>query len=56
MYAEAYKSIGLARATYEEIPSPSSITACLDCSDCAARCVHGLDIAAKMKQAGRLLA
>jgi len=55
MYAEAYRSAELARATYEEIPSSFSAAACMDCSDCAARCVHGLDIAAKMKQAGRLL-
>jgi predicted aldo/keto reductase-like oxidoreductase len=55
MYTEAYKSSELARATYEEIPLHSSASACLDCSDCAARCVHGLDIAAKMKQARKLM-
>jgi predicted aldo/keto reductase-like oxidoreductase len=29
---------------------------CLDCPDCVARCVNGLDIAMKMKRARRLLA
>jgi len=59
MYAEgAYKSLELARSTYREIPLSASANACLDCSSvgaCAARCVNGIDIAAKMDRARRLL-
>jgi predicted aldo/keto reductase-like oxidoreductase len=52
MYAEgAYKSRELALATYRELPASASAAACLDCSGCTARCVNGLDIAAKMERA-----
>jgi predicted aldo/keto reductase-like oxidoreductase len=56
MYAEAYRSAELARSTYYEIPSRVSASACLDCTDCVARCVHGLDIPVKMERARKLLA
>ena len=56
MYEEAYRSPALARATYREIPSFLSASACLDCPECTARCVNGLDIAAKMRRARTLLA
>jgi hypothetical protein len=56
MYADAYRSPALARSTYREIPSALSASACLDCSACAARCVNGLDIPAKMRRARKLLA
>ena len=56
MYEEAYKSHDLARTTYQEIPSLYSAAACLDCGECTAQCVHGLDIAAKLKRARTLLA
>jgi predicted aldo/keto reductase-like oxidoreductase len=56
MYADAYRSPVLARGTYHEIPSSLSASACLDCSDCVARCVNGLDIPVKMRRARKLLA
>ena len=56
MYAEAYRSAELARATYDEIPSSASASACIDCSRCTARCVNGLDVAAKMARARELMA
>jgi len=56
MYEEAYRSPVLARSTYHEISSSLSASACLDCSDCVARCVNGLDIPAKMRRARKLLA
>lgn len=56
MYAEAYGSPALARSTYQEIPSSRSASACLDCSDCMARCVNGIDIPGKMRQARKILA
>ena len=56
MYAEAYKSLELARSTYGELPSHLSATTCLDCSACVAKCANGLDIPAKMGRARKLLA
>ncbi len=56
MYAEGYQSIEFARSTYNEIPLSASASTCLDCSGCVARCVNGLDVAAKMKRARELLA
>ena len=55
MYAEGYRSYELARATYRELPATATAAACLDCPACTARCVNGLDIAAKMSQARELL-
>lgn len=54
MYADGYRSPELALATYREIPRGAGAAACLDCSGCAARCVRGLDISAKMERARRL--
>ena len=57
MYAEGgYKDIGLARATYRELPRAASAAACLDCAGCVAQCVNGVDIAEKMERARGLLA
>ncbi len=56
MYAEAYRSAELARETYRGIPRSRSASACLDCRECVARCVHGLDLPAKMERARKLLA
>jgi predicted aldo/keto reductase-like oxidoreductase len=56
MYAEAYRSGDLARATYAGIPAKASAAVCLDCGRCVARCVNGLDISAKMVRARQLLA
>ena len=55
MYSEGYNSHELALSTYREIPLSASATACLDCSGCVARCVHGLDISSKMEKARKLL-
>jgi hypothetical protein len=57
MYAEGgYRDLPLARATYAELPRLTTAAACIDCEECAARCVNGLDIAAKMDRARGLLA
>jgi predicted aldo/keto reductase-like oxidoreductase len=55
MYAEGYGDMALARETYHGIPSGASAITCGDCADCTAKCVRGLDIAAKMRQARELL-
>ena len=56
MYEEGYNESRLARSTYYGIPTSTSASACLDCPDCVAKCVNGLDIAKKMDRARRLLA
>jgi predicted aldo/keto reductase-like oxidoreductase len=56
MYAEAYGSQELARATYDGISAEASASACLDCGTCVARCVNGLDIPAKMARARAVMA
>jgi predicted aldo/keto reductase-like oxidoreductase len=56
MYAEAYGSLDLAVETYREIPARASLQACLNCSECTASCVNGINIPAKLERAGRLLA
>ena len=56
MYAEGYGDMALARETYHGIPNAVSAAACGDCSECTARCVRGLNIAAKMHQARNLFA
>jgi uncharacterized protein len=57
MYAEGgYRDISLARATYDELPQQASAAACADCTGCTARCVNGLDIAARMAHARTVLA
>ena len=53
MYAEGYKEYALARATFDEAPKASL---CSTCSGCVARCVNGLNIEEKMRQARRLFA
>lgn len=56
MYAEGYGDMTLARETYHAIPGAGSAAACGDCGECTARCVRGLDIAAKMRRAKDLFA
>jgi predicted aldo/keto reductase-like oxidoreductase len=57
MYAEGgYRDISLARATYAELPRQATAAVCADCEVCAARCVNGLNISAKMERARGLLA
>jgi predicted aldo/keto reductase-like oxidoreductase len=56
MYAEGgYRDISLARATYAELPEQATAVVCIDCEGCAARCVNGLNIAAKMARARTVL-
>lgn len=55
MYAEAYGSPDLARDTYREIPPRASLQSCLDCSECSATCVNGINIPAKLDRARKIL-
>ncbi len=54
MYLESYGSMELARATYEEVGNAASASACLNCDECVAQCVNGLDIPSKMERARTL--
>lgn len=56
MYAEGYKNIDLARQTYREIPAKASVSVCLDCDECVAKCVNNINIAGKMEKALKMLA
>ncbi|MGA3086349.1 MAG: aldo/keto reductase [Thermodesulfobacteriota bacterium] len=53
MYAQGYKEYALAKATFDEA---SKASLCSTCSGCVARCVNGLNIAEKMRQARSLFA
>jgi hypothetical protein len=55
MYSEGYRDDRLARIVYREIPASASAATCAACPACTARCVHGIDIAARMEKAGKLL-
>ncbi len=56
MYADGYGAAELGRSTYAELGGLKSAARCADCSKCSARCVNGLDIAARMLRAHRVLA
>jgi predicted aldo/keto reductase-like oxidoreductase len=56
MYLEGYGARELARTTYQGIPLNKTASQCVNCDECVARCVNGLNIAAKMRQARTLLA
>jgi predicted aldo/keto reductase-like oxidoreductase len=56
MYLQGYGARELARATYQGIPPDKTAAQCSNCATCLARCVNGLNIAEKMRQARTLLA
>jgi predicted aldo/keto reductase-like oxidoreductase len=56
MYAEGYRNLELARATYAGLPKEASAAACGNCSTCTAHCIHGLDVAERMERARMLFA
>jgi predicted aldo/keto reductase-like oxidoreductase len=51
MYAKGYGEYSLAKATFFEA---AGAALCSTCTGCVARCVNGLNIAGKMRQAGSL--
>jgi len=56
MYLEGYSAHELAKVTYRGIPLDKTASQCVNCDECVARCVNGLNIAAKMRHARILLA
>jgi predicted aldo/keto reductase-like oxidoreductase len=53
MYAQAYGEYALGKETFREA---THARLCSTCAECVARCVNGLNIAGKMRDAGRLFA
>jgi hypothetical protein len=51
MYMEGYGAKELARTTYQGIPLSRAASQCVNCSECVAHCVNGIDIAEKMRRA-----
>jgi len=51
MYLEGYGSKELASVTYRGIPMSRTASQCINCNDCVAHCVNGLNISEKMRQA-----
>jgi len=56
MYAEGYEDYELARSTYDELQQDESAFACCNCTECVARCAHGLNVSDKMRKARALFA
>ncbi len=52
---KGYESMELAHTSYDEIPERLSAAACLNCADCAAKFVNGLNILQKKERARELL-
>lgn len=51
MYLEGYGAQELARVTYKGIHPGKSASQCVNCSECVAHCVNGLNIGEKMQRA-----
>jgi uncharacterized protein len=51
MYLEGYGAQELARVTYKGIHPGKSASQCVNCSECVAHCVNGLNIGEKMRRA-----
>ncbi len=49
---KGYESVELARTSYGEIPERLSAAACVNCAECAARCINGLNISQKWNGRG----
>jgi len=55
MYAEGYEDLPLGRSQYVSLAPDRRAAKCLQCKKCKARCVNGLNIAARMVRAHHLL-
>jgi predicted aldo/keto reductase-like oxidoreductase len=53
-YADGYGDIGLAWENYLSLPGSSRVTVCSDCSECAVKCVHGLNLTENIQRAREL--
>lgn len=55
-YAYVYGNRELAVSSYRSLPKSSRIDRCSDCSECAVRCVNGLDLGRTIRRARELFA
>ena len=53
MYADGYGRMDLARAEHAVLAGGRGAGQCLDCADCTARCVHGIELPRRMEAAKR---
>lgn len=53
-YALGYGDPGLARENYARLPRSSRLDACCDCSECAVKCVNGLNLTESIRQARKM--
>jgi len=56
MYAEGYGDMELALEAYSTLPRELTASACTDCTTCVAKCVNGIDIASRMRDARAMFA
>jgi len=56
MYAEGYGDMELAFEAYSTLPRELTAAACTDCTTCVAKCVNGIDIASRMRDARAMFA
>jgi uncharacterized protein len=50
-YAYGYGDERLAWENYKQLPRSTRVNICSDCSECAVKCVHGLDLTGTVKRA-----
>lgn len=55
MYAEGYGEFALGRGRFLQVPPAARGGRCRECPTCTVRCVHGLDVAAKVRHVHELL-
>ena len=53
-YAYGYRDIELAQENYRRLPAANRLGACLECGECAVKCVHGLDLNKQIRKARSL--
>lgn len=50
MYAAGYNNFEHSRLTYEQIPENKNLANCMDCKNCTAKCVNGINIPHNIRQ------
>ena len=53
-YADGYGRMDLARAEHAVLAGGRGAGQCLDCADCTARCVHGIELPRRMEAAKKM--
>ena len=55
-YLYGYNDYDLAWENYKELPESSHVYRCMDCTECAVKCINGLDLTENIKRAKELFA